>query len=196
MPPKPKYTKEQIIVAALEIVSKEGIDALTAKSLGNALNTSATPIFTVFDSMQEVQDAVVDSAKGIYKSYVDRGLMQKLPFRGVGEEYVRFSMDEPQLFRLLFMQETPGTPSFSAALPVLEDSYDRILSSATENYPVTEAQAERLYRHLWIYTHGIACLCASKTCNFTMQEVETMMSEIFLSLLKEALGQIKKGENL
>lgn len=30
MPPKPKYTKKEIIAAALDVVSKDGIDALTA----------------------------------------------------------------------------------------------------------------------------------------------------------------------
>lgn len=41
MPPKPRFTKEEIIAAALNIVSENGLQALTAKSLGNALNASA-----------------------------------------------------------------------------------------------------------------------------------------------------------
>lgn len=53
MPQKPKFTKEEIIAAALGIVSQSGVEALTAKSLGGALKTAATPIFTVFRSMQE-----------------------------------------------------------------------------------------------------------------------------------------------
>lgn len=31
MPPKPKFTKEEIVAAALGIVSQKGIDALTAQ---------------------------------------------------------------------------------------------------------------------------------------------------------------------
>ena len=58
MPPKAKFTKEQITKAALCVVSEKGAQALTAKELGAALGTSTTPIFTVFNSMQEVQDAV------------------------------------------------------------------------------------------------------------------------------------------
>lgn len=37
MPPKPKFTREEIVAAALKVVSQSGISALTAKSLGNAL---------------------------------------------------------------------------------------------------------------------------------------------------------------
>lgn len=37
MPPKPKFTREEIVAAALKAVSQSGISALTAKSQGNAL---------------------------------------------------------------------------------------------------------------------------------------------------------------
>lgn len=43
MPPKPKFTREEIIAAALEIVSEKGIEALTAKELGEKLGSSARP---------------------------------------------------------------------------------------------------------------------------------------------------------
>ena len=58
MPPKPKFTKEEIVQAALNVVSEKGVDALTAKELGTALGSSARPIFTVFNSMKEVRDEV------------------------------------------------------------------------------------------------------------------------------------------
>lgn len=34
MPPKPKFSKEEIIDAALDIVSRDGVAALTARELG------------------------------------------------------------------------------------------------------------------------------------------------------------------
>ena len=48
MPPKPKFTREEIVQTALDIVSRKGVEALTAKELGDALGSSARPIFTVF----------------------------------------------------------------------------------------------------------------------------------------------------
>ena len=55
MPPKPKFTKEEIVQTALQVVSQKGVEALTAKELGDALGSSSRPIFTVFNSMKEVQ---------------------------------------------------------------------------------------------------------------------------------------------
>lgn len=40
MPPKPGFTREEIVDAALDIVSRKGIEALTARELGEALGSS------------------------------------------------------------------------------------------------------------------------------------------------------------
>lgn len=71
MPPKAKFTKEEIIEAAFNIVKTDGFEALTSRALGTHLGSSARPIFTVFKNMDEVQQAVIESAKKLYKEYVE-----------------------------------------------------------------------------------------------------------------------------
>lgn len=44
MPPKPKFSREDIINAAFDIVQKSGADAMTAREVGKYLGTSSTPI--------------------------------------------------------------------------------------------------------------------------------------------------------
>lgn len=185
MPPKARFTKQQITDAALQIVRDEGIEHLTSRNLGKKLGSSACPIFTVFSSMEDVEAAMMESAKAIYKGYVEEGLAQELPFRGVGEQYIRFAANEPKLFQLLFMSETKEDTPLDSILPLLDESYHIILRSLMAFSSIDRQTAEKLYRHLWIYTHGIACLCATKTCRFSEQEIREMMSEVFLSLLKK-----------
>ena len=43
MPPKAKFTKNEIINAGLEIVRRDGFEALTARALGAELGSSARP---------------------------------------------------------------------------------------------------------------------------------------------------------
>lgn len=184
MPPKAKFTEEEIIEAALGIVRTDGIDCLTARTLGAKLGSSARPIFTVFTSMEEVQQAVVEAAKGLYLEYVERGLAEEPAFKGVGTQYIRFAMEEPKLFHLLFMKEQEKIPDLAGVLPAIDDSYERILASVQGGYGMDREPAQRLYQHLWIYTHGIATLCATGMCRFTGQQIGEMMTEVFVSLLK------------
>lgn len=184
MPPQAKFSKEEIIGAALELVRAEGMDALTSRALGTQLGSSARPIFTVFQNMEEVQQAVIEAAKRIYNGYIRKGLSEELSFKGVGTQYILFSMNEPKLFQLLFMTEHQQVPSLSSVLPLIDENYEEILLSICNKYRMEKPSAQKLYYHMWIYTHGIATLCATKMCCFTGKEISEMMTEIFVSLLK------------
>jgi AcrR family transcriptional regulator len=188
MPPKTKFTKEQIIAVALDIVRKEGMVNLTARALGKALNVSSCPIFTAFKNMNEVQEEVVNAAKAVYADYVQKGLQQPLAFKGVGMGYIQFAKDEPNLFKLLFMSEHRIVEP-NQYLPTVDDNYDAILSSVIKGYDLPREQADRLYLHLSIYVHGIATLFADNVCTFSTEEVSQMLTEVFVSLLKNIKGK-------
>lgn len=184
MPPKAKFSREEIIEAALNIVREEGFHVLTSRALGTKLGSSARPIFTVFSNMEEVQQAVVEAANMLYKEYVQKGLSEKPAFKGVGMQYVLFAVNEPKLFQVLFMAEHKQIPELSVVLPLIEESYEQILLSIQNDYGKERTFAEKLYYHLWIYMHGIATLCATKMCRFTGEEISGMMTEVCRSLLK------------
>jgi len=184
MPPRAKYTRDEITQAALSVVRESGIDGLTARSLGERLGSSARPIFTVFQSMEEVQQSVVDAAKVVYKTYIEKGLASELAFKGVGTQYIIFAMQEPKLFQLLFMREQNSVYKLQNVLPMIDDNYVAILNSVQSAYAVDKQTAEKLYKHLWIYTHGIATLCVTKLCTFTAEEIGTLITQVFVSLLK------------
>ena len=62
MPPKIKYSKEQIIESAIEIVRKNGIENLSARNIANNLNSSPQPIFSYFKNMDELKNSVFEYA--------------------------------------------------------------------------------------------------------------------------------------
>lgn len=187
MPPKAKFTKDEMIAAALEIVRAEGFDALTARALGQKLGSSARPIFTIFQSMEEVAQEVVAAAKQLYAKYIEEGLSQKeIPaFKGVGMQYIRFALTEPKLFQVLFMSEQAQKPAVGEILPVIEEHYPQIVESVQSTYSLSQEDAKWLYRHLWIYSHGIAVLCATNMCTFTPEEMGRMLTEVCTAMLKE-----------
>lgn len=184
MPPKAKFTREEIIETSVNIVRKDGFSALTARALGVELGSSARPIFTVFKNMEEVRQEVINASKKLYTEYVEKGLSQEIPFKGVGEQYILFAIKEPKLFQLLFMTEQRNVPELSGVLPIIDDNYEKILSSIQNGYGLDSVSSQKLYHHLWIYTHGIAALCANKMCRFTKRQIGEMMTEVFASLLK------------
>ena len=176
MPPKAKFTRETIIDTAFIITQEQGIDAVTARELGKRLGSSARPIFTVFASMEEVKELVILRAKELYQQYVEEGLKNELPFKGIGLAYIRFASEQPKLFQLLFMSTFHDKPDLSSILPVLDDHYDRTVWSVQEPFHLEKEPAQRLYQHLWIYTHGIATMIVTGLCSYSMEQIEENMT--------------------
>lgn len=109
-------------------------------------------------------------------------------FKVVGMQYVNFAIREPKLFQLLFMAEQAHRPTVDNVIPAIDDNYPVILQSVEDSYSINRQAAEKIYRHLWIYTHGIAVLCATNMCAFTQTEMSNMLTEIMAALLKEVKG--------
>lgn len=194
MPPKAKFTRDEIVQAGLNIIRKNGLEALSARTLGAQLGSSARPIFTVFQSMEEVQAEIKKSARSLYDEYVRKGLEQELAFKGVGMQYIKFAIQEPKLFQLLFMSEQKQNPAVVNVMPMIDDNYSDILLSVQNGYQLPEHKAEQLYRHLWIYTHGIAVLCATNMCIFTAEEINRLIAQAFKGILKEIIQEDTKNE--
>lgn len=142
MPPKPKFTKEEIVQAALNVVSEKGVEALTTKELGTALGSSARPIFTVFNSMKEVRDEVRIAAMQRFESFAEPLLPDMPLFKQVGMRMVMFGVREPKLYQLLFMQENQKAVSFDDVFGELGPTAEICMAMLQEEYNLSQAQAK------------------------------------------------------
>lgn len=185
MPPKAKFTKEEVISTALEMVKENGIEVLTARALGERLGSSARPIFTLFENMDEVQSEVVSAAKKLYEEYEDEGMSGENAFKGSGTGYIKFASEQPNLFRLLFMTKINGVPDHEQVLPIIDDYYEKIICSVQSEYGFSRETAKQIYQHMWIYSHGIASLIAMNVCSFSEQAIFEMLTDVGAGIIRK-----------
>ena len=183
MPPKPKFTKEQVVAAALELVSEKGMEALTARELGDRLGSSARPIFTVFHSMEEVQEAVRAAALKRFESYAERAMDYTPVFKQVGMQMILFAMEEPKLYQLVYMSENAGATDFDAIVERLGDVAHLCVEVIQRDYGLNREDARTLFEHVWIYTFGIGALCATGMCRFSQEQIMQMLGQDFMAML-------------
>ena len=183
MPPKAKFTKEQITKAALGIVSEKGAQALTAKELGAALGTSTTPIFTVFHSMQEVQDAVMLAAMERFEEYAHKAAHLGPVFKQIGMQMILFAKEEPKLYQLIFMSSISEAQTFDDIYAHLGSLADECLNVLQKDYDLSKADAKTLFEHVWIHTFGIGALCATGMCDFSHEQIAQMLTQDFTAMM-------------
>ena len=183
MPPKPKFTKEEIVAASLELVSEKGIEALTARELGVRLGSSARPIFTVFNSMEEVQEEVRAAALKRFESYAEKAMHYIPVFKQVGMQMILFAIEEPKLYQLVYMSENAGATDFEGIVDRLGDVAQLCVDVIQRDYGLSKNDAKALFEHVWIYTFGIGALCATGMCRFSQDEIIQMLGQDFMAML-------------
>ena len=171
MPPKPKFTRDEIVAAALDMVSERGMEALTARDLGQRLGSSARPIFTVFENMEAVQKEVRKAAMRRFNDYTNKGVHYTPAFKQFGMQMILFAKEEPKLFQMLFMTENEKAKSFEDIFEELGDMSKLCIEVIMRDYQLPEQDALQLFKHVWIHTFGIGALCAAKVCDFDEKEV-------------------------
>ncbi|MGN0976877.1 MAG: TetR/AcrR family transcriptional regulator [Faecousia sp.] len=183
MPPKPKFTREEIVAAALELVSEEGMSALTSRDLGIRLGSSARPIFTVFNSMQEVQDAVMLAAMERFEEYAHKAAHLGPVFKQVGMQMILFAKAEPKLYQLIFMSSIGEAHTFNDIYARLGSVADECLDVLQKDYDLSKDNAKTLFEHVWIHTFGIGALCATGMCDFSHEQIAEMLTQDFTAMM-------------
>lgn len=179
MPPKFKFTREEIIAAALALVRQKGISALTARSLASELGASPKPIFSLFQNMEEVQGEVLKAANDLYQSRIALAMAgnQYPPYKASGMAYVAFAREEKELFKLLFMRDRTGEQ-----IGENREEIRPILNIIMKNLNLSEDEAFLFHLELWIYVHGIATMLATSYLEWDPEFISKALTDAYEGL--------------
>lgn len=179
MPPKFKFTREEIRDAAFNITRQGGFPALTARSLAAKLGCSVKPIFGLFRNMEEVGQEVLSVANALYQSYIEKDMAEGKypPYKASGMAYIRFAREEKELFKLLFMRDRSGEK--------IADEMEEIrplLEIIQKNTGFSEEKAYLFHLEMWLYVHGIATMIATSYLDWDMEFVSRALTDGYMGL--------------
>ena len=188
MPPKRRFSKEEIVKTAVDLVRKEGASALTARNLGKMLGTSSSPIFTVFNSMEEVQNEVLIEANKVYQRYLSENMAQNKypPYKASGMGYICFAKEEKELFKLLFMRDRTNeehTDQIEEIRPIIE--------IIKKNTGLSEEKAIQFHTEMWIVVHGLATMIATNYLEWDMEYMSQVLTDAYFGLRTRFIGEDK-----
>ena len=182
MPPKVKFTKDEIIEAAVNITREKGISAVTAREVGASLGVSSRPLFTYFSSVDELKKEVFLYAERLYQEYVEKGLQMRIPALGVGLQFVSFAKSEPELYRYMFL--TPPDSNRGSAMEGLKLSQDLVRESIMNIYNMDAKTADKFFRDLWLVAYSITTLIVMGDCPYSDEEISALFTEYSISICK------------
>ena len=190
MPPKCRFTLEEIIQAALDLTAEKGVGALTALGLAQRLGSSAKPIFGLFANMEEVQQEVVKAANLRYQEYLrqDMSAGRYPPYKASGMAYIRFAREQKELFKLLFMRDRTHEEKAAG------DELEALLGLIQKNMGLSRDDAYRFHLEMWIYVHGIATMIATAYLEWDMDFISAALTDAYQGLRLRFLPKETEGE--
>ena len=164
MPPKTRVTEEMIVDAAVEVVRQSGFESINARTVSGQLHCSTQPVMYHFSTIDSLKRAAYKRVDQLHSEYLLNTPPEQDPLLGIGLNYVRFAVEEPQLFRFLFQS------GYAEEKNLLE------MVDSEELIPVLEAMREgaglnlRKTRNVFItvalFAHGYASIIANNHLEF------------------------------
>ncbi len=178
MPPKCKFSREEIIDAALELTRERGFDAVSARSLSVKLGASTRPIFGYFESMAQVQSATIAAASELFgrcqRTEAESGRYP--PYKASGMAYIRFAREERELFKLLFMRDRSNESQ------VITPEDEQIVDIICNQVAISRESAKMFFLEMWAYVHGIATMIATGYYAWDEDTVSKSLTDMYQGL--------------
>ncbi len=186
MPPARKFKKEDIINAAYEIVKEEGFVGVNARRVAKELGCSVQPIFHNFATMEELHKETYKKIYAKYQEHMKNGAKEeKKAYLKMGLSYIKFARNYPEFFKAIFMQKTKmDAESFVTA----DTEENDVIKVGQTMCKLSYEEQKKFHVKVWIFTHGIACLVATKTVVFSDEEIEVLLKESVREMLKGYVG--------
>lgn len=162
MPRDPKIPREQILRTALDIVIRDGYPALTIKSLARALGCSTAPISWQFGGMEGLRRELVQAACDHCAARWARSARNALEtFELTGHSYVALALEEPNLFRFLYMGES-GQRVEGGFWGLFDDgTIQQTRAQLAEMLSLSQEAAGQFVSAMILYTQGLSTMIAA-----------------------------------
>lgn len=175
MPPKNKFTKEQIIETAFEIAKEEGIDSITIRKIADNLGSSIAPIYVNFKDVEELKEAVISKIYEIGNSVLQEQNTGDV-FLNIGIASVKFAKDYSVIFKDLILKNNGYLDNYDEQLGnniIQEMKKDEDLKEFSEE------ELKTLLMKMQVFQAGLSIMATNESfaLKLTDEKIIEMLSD-------------------
>jgi AcrR family transcriptional regulator len=159
MPPKTKITKDMIVHAAIEVVRQSGFENVNARTVSAQLHCSTQPVMYHFATIDSLKRAAYAQADRMHSAYMMNIPEEQDPVLAIGLNYIRFAVEEPQLFRFLFQS---GYAVENSLLEMIDsEELVPVLAAMQEGAGLSMEKTKKVFLIIALFAHGYASIIAN-----------------------------------
>lgn len=176
--PKAKITREMVVDAAFEVTRIMGSENVNARTVSEKLGCSTQPVMYHFARIEEMKRAVYEKADRLHTEYLmnitdpQEGVML-----GIGLNYIRFAIREPNLFRFLFQS---GFAVENSLLDMIDsEELVPVLSAMRGAMGMDMEQTKEVFLTIALFAHGYASIIANNSLEYDEKVVAKHLEQAY-----------------
>lgn len=187
MPPRAKITEEMVVDAAFQVTRADGEANVNARTVAKRLGCSTQPVMYHFAKIEDLKRAVYEKTGRFHTDYIMNVPPSRNIMLGIGLNYIRFSVEEPNLFRFLFQSGFATENSLSEMVD--SDELSPVICGMQKAMGLTVKQTKEVFITLAMFVHGYASIIANNNLRFD----ESVASEHLSRVYRGAILQLQEG---
>ena len=178
MPAKAKVTREMILDAAFAVARETGAKNINARTVSERLHCSTQPVMYHFATIEELKRAVYAKADLYHSEYLmDLKRPATGAMLGIGLNYIRFAIEEPQLFRFLFQSDFFNG---STLLELIDaEELTPVLTAMQGALGVGMEQTKKVFLTVFLFAHGYASIIANNSLRYDEALIRSQLEQAY-----------------
>ena len=177
------FSKEEILKKSVDFIKKFGYSPLTVRSLSKYIGCSTQPLFRNFENFDVYKRELKGCLRKDYESFIYKIVDKEDYLYTISYAYALYAKKEPNIFFSMFMADLAGSRTVKEVLDT--DRNKETIIAMTKKYNITLEEANKIYRDVRFYTHGIATQLCVKSIKLTDKELsEFIKNNIKMNLKK------------
>ncbi|AMJ67794.1 TetR family transcriptional regulator [Hymenobacter sp. PAMC 26628] len=189
--------RQAILTAAQHLFTEHGFDKVSMRNIAEAIEYSPATIYLYFKDKNELLFALQSQAFGqlaqAFRAVSPSGNASER-LLALGRQYLRFALEHPELYELMFMMTAPmeAEAACDALVPWAggRAAFDQVAGAVQQGIDAglfKQANAETAALMVWSQVHGLASLWLSKRLVIFPEDRRHALIEGALTLFNQVL---------
>ncbi|MDE5910896.1 MAG: TetR/AcrR family transcriptional regulator [Clostridia bacterium] len=180
--PKQTVDKAQLLKTALQMTREDGFESVNARSVAQRMGCSVQPIYSYFNNMETLKDALYGAAMKFYNEFIYSRIDNNRILESMAIANVAFAKYETNLFKMLFFQKLNGLNSFDDIYEWMGDK--SATKQIADRLSLSEEKIKEVYIMLIVFTHGVASMTATSSANISDEEIADLLEKAYDAFIK------------
>ena len=167
------FSKEEILEKSVDFIKEYGYSSLTVRSLAKYIGCSTQPLFRNFENFNIYKKELKGYLRKDYESFIVKYVNKDDYLYTISYAYALYAKEEPNIFFAMFMADLAGSRTVEEVLDT--DRNKETIIAMTKQYNITLEEANKIYRDVRFYTHGMAAQLCVNSIKLTEKEIKELI---------------------